>query len=213
MNKLFGIVLLALLSACANTHLNSVWRDPERGVQPLRKVAVFVFADDETQRRFAEDLTARSLPRSARAVPSHTLFPKGEIDIARIKARLSAEGFDGAYVSRLVSVDKNTHYIPPQTQVIPTMAPTYSWSPTAPHTRTFSGFIEYAQVYTTPGYMTESTVYVVENLVYALPEGKPIWSGVTETVNPGSRYDLVKDIQRLVIRELEQAGIIQPDKP
>lgn len=208
MKKLLGIFLLALLPGCATTHLNSVWRDPDYGGRPLKKVAVFVFADDEKLRHFAEDLTARSLPYSAKAVPSHTLFAKGETEIGKIKSRLVAEGFDGAYVSRLVSMDKNTHYVPPQTQVVPTLAPTFTYSATAPYTRTFAGYMEYAQVYTLPGYMAESTVYVVENLVYALPEGKPIWSGVTETVNPDSRYQLVQDIQELVIRELEKAGIV-----
>lgn len=197
---------LAVLAGCASTRLASSWRDTDFKQVPLRKLAVFVVSKDDTLRRFAEDQAVRNMPRGTRAVASHTLFPEPNADIDQLKARLAREGFDGALVARLVAHDRNKSYVPPQTHIIP-MGPVIV--PGAFY-RSFYGFYPYAWAYsyTTPGYTTEITRVIIETLIYQLPEGRPVWSAVSETVNPDSTLDLVNQLVKLVRAELLQQGLV-----
>lgn len=79
---------------------------------------MFVVYDEETVRRLAEDQAVAHLPAPTQA--SYTLFPRlGSGERERIRARLLAEGFDGALVTRLVGVDRDETYVPPHSYFLP----------------------------------------------------------------------------------------------
>src|SRR3569623_676876 len=100
---LVACLFALLMSACAATRMTETWVDPAFHGGPLKKIAVFVVYDDEAVRRLAEDQAVAHLPALTQAVASYTLFPKlGSGERERIRARLIAEGFDGALVTRLV---------------------------------------------------------------------------------------------------------------
>lgn len=198
-----------LLAGCASTRLASTWRDTAFTRLPLKKVAVVVVSQDQNIRRFAEDQAVRSVPRGTAAVASYTLFEQPDADIATVKARLVRDGFDGALVARLVTVDRGKTYVPPQTHIVPLAAP-----PLAPY-RSFYGFYPYAwaYTYTTPGYTADFTRVIIETLVYELPEGRAVWSGVSETVNPDSTLDLVTQLVQVVRAELLREGLLAGEAP
>jgi hypothetical protein len=199
------LVLAALLAACSTTHVASTWRDTDDKAGPVTKLIVFAAAKDDAIRRLAENRAVQSLPRGTAGVPSYTMFEKLDPDEAKIKERLKKDGFDGALVSRLVSVDRNKEYIPPQSHIVqPYMGYNYS-----PYYRSFYSYYPYAYGYTTPGYMTETTRYVVETLLYRLPDGKPVWSAVSETVNPDSSIAMVNEIVRMVGDELRKNRLLR----
>lgn len=195
----------ALLAACASTHVASTWRDPQDKAGPVTKLIVFAAAKDDAIRRLAENRAVQSLPPGTVGVPSYTLFEKLDPDEAKIKERLKKEGFDGALVSRVASVDRNQEYVPPQTHIV---QPYYGYA-YSPYYRSFYSYYPYAQSYTTPGYVTETTRYVVETLLYRLPDGKPVWSAVSETVNPNSSIAMVNEIVRLVGEELRRNKLLR----
>lgn len=199
------IALTALLAACASTHVASTWRDAEDKAAPVTKLIVFAAAKDDAIRRLAENRAVQSLPRGTVGVPSYTLFEKLDPDEAKIRERLIKEGFDGALVSRLVSIDRNKDYVPPQTHIVQPY-PGYGY---LPYYRSFYWYYPQAYAYTTPGYVTENTRYVVETLLYRLPDGKPVWSAVSETVNPNSTIAMVNEIVRLVGDELRKNKLLR----
>src|SRR3569833_4096638 len=103
-----------LMSACAATRMTEAWVDPAFHGGPLKKLAVFVVYADEAVRRLAEDQAVAHLPALTQAVARYTLFPKmGSGERERIRARLIAEGFDDALVTRLVNNKHNKTYVPP----------------------------------------------------------------------------------------------------
>jgi len=197
--------LTALLAACASTHVASTWRDPDDKGAPVTKLIVFAAAKDDAIRRLAENRAVQTLPRGTVGVPSYTLFEQFDPDETKVKERLRKEGFDGALVSRLVSIDRNKDYIPPQTHIVQPY-PGYAY---APYYRSFYGYYPQAYAYTTPGYMTENTRYVVETLLYRLPDGKPVWSAVSETVNPDSTIAMVNEVVRLLGDELRKNSLLR----
>ncbi len=203
-----GLILLSasLLMSCASTRMTSTWRDPNYTGGPLKKIAVIVVQKDENVRRLVEDQVARSIPAGTQAVPSYTLFQTLEKDKDKIKNWLIAEGFDGALVGRLAAIVRDETYRPPQTYVA-TASPFYFGA--VPYSTSFDGYYGYAfAVAQDPGYYREDLRYVVETILYKLPEGKPIWTGTSEAVNPKSRGELVAEVTRLVENELRKDKLV-----
>src|SRR5512134_2680129 len=162
-----ALALAALVAGCATTQIVSQWTDPQFKAGPLKKVLVFIAAKDDAVRRSAEDEAVRSLTGVTKGVASYTLYPDqpqlSKANEAAIKARLEKEGIDGALVVRLQAVDKDTVYVPPQTQIAPGPVGVGSYG-------SFYGYYGYAYgyTYTTAGYTYQETKYLVEAMVYRL---------------------------------------------
>lgn len=197
---------VAWLAGCASTSLISSWDSPDFRGGPLKKIAVFVMSTDESVRRFAEDQMVQKMPAGTKATAGHTLFDKPEADKEKVRAALVKEGYDGVLVSRLVAVDKSETYVPPQTHFVAT-APQMGISP---YYGNFGGYYGYGYVVmqTTPGYTVENTTVVVETILYALPEDKPVWTGTTQTLDPRSRPEMIQAITQLVEEEMQKKGLI-----
>ena len=202
-----ALALAALMPGCATTQIVSQWTDPQYKAGPLKKVLVFIAAKDDAVRRSAEDEAVRALAGGTKGVASYTLYPdQGQINKANeaaIRSRLEKEGFDGALVVRLQTVDKETVYVPPQTYG--TMAP----AGPVPY-GSFYGYTgyAYAYTYTTPGYTYQETKYLIEAMVYRVPQGNMIWTATTESVNPDSRAQVSQDVRRVLLEELVRDGIV-----
>ncbi len=202
------------LVSCGGTTLRDVWRDPQYRGGPLKKIAVLVVDRDENRRRMAEDLIVENLPHGTQAVAGYRIF--GPLDAspdkAKIRDRLVAEGFDGALVARLVGIIQKESPEPSQTDPAPASpqfpsfyVPGGSYDLRYPGAE-FPDF--YGHAVTSPGYPKESTDVVVETQLFVLPGGKPIWRGVTDSMNPDSREALVERITDVVGRRLRSEGLL-----
>ncbi|MDD3352572.1 hypothetical protein [Zoogloea sp.] len=168
-----------------------------------RKLAIFVAVNDDNLRRMAENRVVQSLPPGSSATASYTLELNPTLEAGTVRSRLTAAGFDGALVARLVSVDKSITRVPAQTH----FAPDPMFRRFGPRYGPFYSFYPY--VYTTPAYTVENTTVVVETSLYRLPEGKPIWSAVSESVNPRSSAQVVDELIKLVGGKLADEGLLQ----
>lgn len=196
------IAALLLLTGCSNSTLKSVWRDnQDNGITP-RKLVVFVAVKDENLRRMAENRIVQSLPSGYGATAAHTLEVDPQLESATVRARLSAGGYDAALLARLVSVDTSQTVVPPQTQ----FGPDLMYRRFGPRYSSFYTFYPY--VYTTPGYTVNNTTVVVETLLYRLPEGKPVWTAVSETLNPRSSAQVIEELIKLVGGKLGDEGLL-----
>ena len=198
--------MIALLAGCATTALTSTWESPDYRGGPVKNLAVFVIAKDESIGRFAEDQMVRTMPAGTKATAGYTLFDKPEGDKDKVRAALIKAGYDGVLVSRLVAVDKSQTYIPPHTHFVQT-------GPYAVSTPYYGNFVGYygqgfAVVQTTPGYTVENTTVVVETILYKLPDDKPIWTATTKSIDPRSRPEMIEAITQLVEAELQKKGLI-----
>jgi hypothetical protein len=207
-NAVFSLAIagfVALLGGCAGTALTSSWESPDYRGGPLKKLAVFVLAKDDSIRRFAEDQMVQKMPAGTTASAGYVLFDKSEVDHEKIRASLVKAGYDGVLVSRLLTVDQSQTYVPPQTN----FAPAGRYSGAGPYWGSFGGY--YGQGYTvmqTPGYTVENTTVVVETILYKLPEDKPVWTGTTKSLDPRSRPEMVQAITELVEAEMQKKGLI-----
>jgi hypothetical protein len=204
LGALFALAVALVASGCASTRIASTWRDTNDAGGAMKKIAIFAATPDDAIRRLAETRAVQSLPTGTTGVPGFTLFDQPEKDIDRLKARLTAEGFNGALISRLVSHDKTETYIPPQVHI----APPYPDTALLPYYRSFYYYYPYVYTYITPGYVALTQRYLVETLLYRLPDGKPVWSAVSESVNPESKIVLVNEIVRVITDELRKQHLL-----
>lgn len=203
--RAFVCLLLALLlSGCASTRLQSTWRDTTDTAGIPHRLAVFVAVKDDNLRKMAENRAVQSLPPGVGAVAGHRLALSPDLEVDAIRAQLVHGGYDAALVSRLVSVDTSTTVVPTQTHF---MTDPGFWG-VGPRYRSFYSIYPYA--YTTPAYAVEDTRVIVETLLYRLPEGRPVWTAVSETANPRSSLQVVDELIRILGARLSADGLLPP---
>jgi len=191
--------LLTFIISCNSSRIVKTWKDPDTqvSVEKLNKVLVVAFLRDETSRRTAEDKMASLL--NGKAVTSYSYF-KDDIKSLKeddVRNQLKNDGFDGAVTMRLVDVDKDVTYTPG----------TFSTYPV--YYRTFGGYyLRGWSYYSTPERYQTTKTYSVETNVYSLKQDKLVWSGLTESTNPGGVDKLTADISNTVYKRMVKEGFI-----
>ena len=184
---LCGAAIVATAAGCASTRITSEWRDPALADVPFRKVlAVFQNADPGL-RRIAEDEMARDI---LNAVPAYTVLRDDEMrDLAKVKARVRALGFDSSVVMRVVGVEHPRSYVPSQVYTVPG------------YYHGFWGYWGYGwtTVYE-PGYLRNDRVVRIATNVYSVPDDKLVWASESETFNPASVPAAVGDVVRVTAK-------------
>src|SRR5215831_471993 len=192
----YSIFVILLLTSCTSTQLVSSWRDPNTTVNTdkLKKVYVMCLVKDETTRRVAEDELAKLRPGVY--IPTYNIFPmdmmKNNTD--KVNETISKSGYNGIVIMRLVSREQATSYVPGS-------APVYYGG--------WYGYYGYAApYYYDPGYYRTDEYYKVETTVYSINPDKLIWTGMTETVNPGSVESTIKEIADAINYQMKKEGFL-----
>lgn len=186
------IAAIILLTGCrAATTVNTVWKAPEPPKEPFKTVLALVANASPAERRAGEDELVSSI-KSAPATASYTLIPDEDLkDREKVRAIIKQHGFDGVVVLRLVSSDTRTTYIPPTygayTDPFAYRGPDF----------TYRG-----------GYTQTDTVVTVETSVYEVRHEQLIWAGSSQTYNPGSISDLVRQVARGAAEEVRRQGLM-----
>jgi hypothetical protein len=187
MTKLLLILAAVAALGCGSTGLATTWTEPSAKGASLSRVAVVCMTPDPGLRRIAEDAAAYQLV-GAQAVPSHRAL--GDVDPndrEAVEAKLRQLGFQGVLVMRLARVAK---------RVNPALS---------------GGFAYYgpseSPVTEPPDLQAGSVVHVVSDL-YALPEGKLIWSGVSRTFDPASASADMADVSKAVAKSIQKDRLV-----
>src|SRR5262249_46007629 len=119
-----------------------------------------------------------------------------------VRGQVRSFHIDAVVVSRLLKVNKSVTYVPGQAYYMP-----------YPYYRTFYGYYStiYPIVYS-PGYEREDTTVRIETNLYAAtePDGELIWTGISDTFNPSSAHKVIDGLVKIVVKELEKEGILEP---
>lgn len=152
---------------------------------------------DESSRRVAEDKMA-SLTAN-QGVPSYRYLGPLPDSLSASDERLSADGFDGVVIMRLVRREKDVSYVPGS-------YPMHYYSP--------YGYYGHAMpYYSDPGYVRTDDYYYIETNLYDLKQNKLVWSGMTSTWEPSSIESAVQEVVNAVMRKMRDEGFLtQPPK-
>jgi hypothetical protein len=192
------LTLLGALGACSSTttELTNVWKDPNANAVRFTKVLVVCMSKDLAFRRSVED---RIVSQINNGVASYTILSEDELrDRDKAKAKVKAEGFDGAIFVRLASVEKEQQYVP---------GTVYATGPYSPMWGAYG--YGWGAAYT-PGYVVESKLVQVTTNVYSVKDEKLLWASRSKTTDPSSVENLVDEVVDANAREMEKQGLIAP---
>lgn len=178
---------------CASTTMTKNWVYPEHGPLDFGSVMAVVLVQDPLVRQRGENELVRQI-RRAEAVASYTLMPSQDLDEDQFKKAVVDSGVDAVIVMRPVSDEQELRYVPGS---YPAAYGTY-WG--------YYGWA-YPVVYS-PGYYTQDRIVAVETTVYDTSDGKLVWSGVSQTTNPGDAEKLVADTAKAVRGVMRKYGFL-----
>lgn len=192
-------ISIALLSGCASTDLVNSWRDPEFHGKLTSLVVVGVSKQAAVRRIFEDAFAGQLRSKGIRAVPSYTLIPQdGPIDEPRLRAAVESANTDGVIITRLVDIRSKVTVMYPGPPVAPFYGPYYY------------GYYSAAWAsYYEPPVVQQYDIVTSETTVFARGRAQPVWSGTTETVAPGDLKKETIGFAKVVIKNLEQKGVIQ----
>jgi hypothetical protein len=191
----------SMLAGCASTSgLTNMWRDPQYQGPPLQHILVVGMIQSPANRRILEDAFVHELGKhGVEAVPSYQPFPNAPPDTDQVYDAVDRGGYDGVLLTRRLPPEHSTSYVP-------------GYVTTQPVSRL--GWRGYYRTYWVdvmhPGYVEQDVTARREVELWAVRDGgRLIWTGIGETVNPGSATAVTHDVTHNVVPELARQGFIQ----
>lgn len=200
---LMSLALVGLV-ACSTTSTRfvSTWKAPDSAPLSVKQgdlVVAMVISNQESTRRAGEEGISEELrKRGLRPIPSFTLIPTDQVgDREKALAAIQGSGAVAVFAVRPIAVNTQQTYVPPTY----TGGPYGAWGP-------YYGYGWNAAY--SPGYVVTDTVVRVEVLVYDLGQGKLLWAGQSETLNPGQLDSFIPGLVNAAAAQMTREGVIAP---
>jgi hypothetical protein len=202
---LLVVTLLALpvFLAASSPKLLLSWKNPNYSGGNFTNILVLALnGKAENRAEFEDELVAAIARPGIQATQSYVFLPRPSltpIDMNDLKAVIREQKFDAIVVARLTKAEKKTTYVPGQV-----------YNP-YPYYGSLAGY--YGAVYPlvySPGYLVKDKIAQVETNFYstAKPDGELVWTGTTNTFNGNSPMKVIRELVRVVIKELEKQSVI-----
>jgi hypothetical protein len=199
---LVALVLFPCTAGHASTKLKASWRNPTYTGQRFKRILVIGMSKNlETRADFEVALAGKITRRGTTGIAGTDILLRptaGPLDLTYIREQIRAFKIDAVVVSRLVKVETKTTYFPGQPYVLP-------------YYNTFFGY--YGTVFPvvySPDYLMKDKTVRVETNVYSVkpPDGELVWTGTSDTFNPGSAHKVIRQLVNLIVKELEKQEIL-----
>ncbi|RAJ79149.1 hypothetical protein CLV59_106210 [Chitinophaga dinghuensis] len=204
----FALVVL-LLGACGTTvHMTGTWKATDAPAGGYHKILITSLSSNMGARQTIEtDLAATLAQKGLVTGRSLDMFPpnfdpKNEVSRKDMAEKIRAAGYTAILTTSLINKESETRYVPGTMMYAP--YPAYGWY------GSFWGYYGYmyGTVYS-PGYYTTDKTYFLESNLYDLnKDGRLIWSGQSETVNPSSLASFGKAFSKRVADALQNEGLL-----
>jgi len=172
------------------------WKAPGLKASDLsfQHVVAIAAVREGAQQRIAEDALVASASRT-RVTAAYTLVTQEDrANADRLRAVLQQQGIDGAITVRLLGVDERETYVPGTSRA-------YAGGYYGYYSRVGAPIYE-------PGYTRRDTTVKVETSLYDVAEGKLLWTGVSETLNPTVVDGLIREIVEAAGKQLADEGLL-----
>jgi len=196
----YAVLSGVLMSACAGTQLTHSWVDESRRGKPVSDILVIgvTYKEKEAVRRSFEDRFVAQLravgieavsSEDAISIPTDLKLEKDDI----LKA-VNKYNSDAVIITHVVGKENKEAY--------------------TPAARSYGGYYGYyGLIYGNthgPGYTRTHTVVRLATNLYDVKTEKLIWSGTSETTDPGSARQGIDDVINVLIKDMQKNGLISP---
>lgn len=196
----FGILLpgALLVTACATTQVNAIWKDPSYQARPARVMVIGVAKNPLNRRLFEDEFVQQIKNRGTEAIASYTVLPdRQQDDRAAIAAKLKELEADTVLVTRLVSKKTVQVYVPGTAYYPP------------PYYGTWPDYYGYGYRYIySPGYIAENEYAIIETNLYETKNDKLVWAASSETLIGDSSMSLIKSFIGTMVNTMVENGLL-----
>ncbi|RKZ66864.1 MAG: hypothetical protein DRQ44_06275 [Gammaproteobacteria bacterium] len=212
------IILLSgavvLLSSCANTKISQSWVEPNH-TKSYNDLLIIGIGESEQSRRAYESYFITELEEiKIEAVASYTLIKSDEkMDRDTVLKAIDGLEIDAVLVTHMVAVDEETVYRPGG------YGYGYGGVGYGGYGGGYYGGGHYGGLYNyyphvnsyvhNPGYYTTHETYTLESNLYDVASEELIWSARTRTFSPESVDEVIVDLTKLLIKDLEDKNLIK----
>lgn len=187
------------LVGCNSAKVEHSWKAP--GLQRLEfnKVLVLSSSTDGATRRLVEETVKECIP-DVTIIPGYTAIPDATSvsDILLVREAALRSGADGVVILRLIANRNELSYSVDESY------------PKSNYTTLGGYWGARAFVFSGPKAFADHIV-VIETNIYDVKTEKLVWSGTTESYNPGKLAELVTDVSKAVLAELRRQKLITPN--
>lgn len=174
------------------------WKNPNAPAGPFKNIMVLALnGKAENRAEFEDELVAAIARPGLTALQSYQFVPRPDgvpLDTKDLKLQIRDNKFDAVLAARLTKRVEKQNYVPGEVY-------------------TFYGYYSaLAPVIYTPGYMeTEKEAQVQVNFYStAKPDGELVWTGTTNTFDAKSPMKVIRDLVKIVSKEMESQNLIVP---
>jgi hypothetical protein len=196
-----AVFSLMLLSSCTNTKITSVWMDSKKAGTSFNDILIIGIAEEEHNRRLFEEEFANQLRTAGiESEVSYVILPQGtDINRDTVASAIEGKEIDAVIVTHLVAVEEETVY-----RQNMDYRPTYGY---------YDGLYSYYPHVNTyvqqPGYYTTHDVVKLETNLYEVASEDLVWSAQSRSFAPESAKEVIDDLVKLVIKDLQEKGLIK----
>jgi hypothetical protein len=193
-SPMLAAVIVATLSACASTTLDTTWRDPTFAGQPFAKVLVVGSTDSAENRRIFEDTVVGELTaRGVGAVASYTLLPnESDVKRDRVLEAVSASGADCVISTRVVGVETKREQVPVQ----------------SPFPGDMDLYRQYSPMESSTTIRQDYQVAHLESNLFDARTGKMVWWGRSSTFPTANISRMSRELGNSIISSLKSAKLL-----
>ena len=198
----FFVSTVLFLFSCASTKISQSWVEPGNK-KTYKDLLIIGIGESEQNRRayesyFVEELKARDIEAEA----SYKILRSNEdIDRNTVAKAIEGKQIDGVIVTHMVAVDEETIYRPSM-DYMPMYGGGY-----------YGGLYSYYPHVNTyvhqPGYYTTHETYTLETNLYDVETEEMVWSARSRTFSPESVSEVIVDLTKLLINDLEEKSLIK----
>jgi hypothetical protein len=196
--------LATLVASCSPpTEVTSAWRDPSYTGHPTKLLVIGIDPREGPRRVFETDFARMLTERGIQATPAAVVIPSDKSqDRDAIRQIIVDLGFDAVLASRVANVERQTEYVPGATYAVP-----------APYYHGFYDYYMTSYAYVSdPGYYVENKIVHVETNMYTVPDAKLVWASSSETFNPGSTTEAIREWGEVMVHQLQKDGMLPGKK-
>jgi hypothetical protein len=207
-NTLFLPLLLSitlLLNACNSTNLVKNWSDPEYKGPALKNILIIgVIKNDKKRRSFENEFAELITEKGRSGTASYTLLPDLEQSNTKQKVLdiVKKIGADGVMIVTTHGVSEQQWVTPPSLDYVGGAGIGYGHGMYGYYNTSHS-------IIFNQGYTVTNTILRIDVKLFDVATEKVIWAGKTESDNPTSAEQVIKEFEKLVIRDMQSSGVIK----
>jgi hypothetical protein len=200
-HPLLWIATVTLIASCASTTLVNQWRASDYRGGPFGNLLVVGISEQKGIRRTFEDLFVIQLRKQGvAATPGYRQLPStGKADEQTLLEAVRDSGADGVLMTRVVSIDTETRYIPGYAGMWPYPG--------------FYGYYASAWAYYEPPRVEQYKIVTLETNLWDMRTKSLVWSGTNRIFQPREIQREAVALVRVLVEALAQNGLIESPAP